>query len=395
MERKRIAIIGGGPAGLIAADALAQHGEVHLYEQGRSVGRKFLVAGQGGFNLTNSAEGETLKAMYAPPGFLDEALASFGPAELCAWLQEMGIETYVGTSGRVFPVKGTRPIDVLQAIRDRLIARGVRFHLEHAFIGFDAEVRPIIEHAGSRATVQADRVLFALGGASWSVTGSTGHWVTHFASLGLDIAPFRSSNCGINVQWPAHFIAAHAGKPLKNIRITAGDGSILGEATITKHGLEGNAIYPIVPVVREALERGEEAFIHIDLKPNSTAEHLLHKLSGSTPADYPKALRLDRVQLAMVKAVTPKERFFSPTDLVQDSKHLRIAVTGLRPIEEAISTVGGIRPADLTPAFAIARYPQLHAIGEMVDWDAPTGGYLLQGCFAMGHHAAQCILAAR
>jgi len=395
MEHKRIAIIGGGPAGLIAADALAQQGEVHLYEQGKSVGRKFLVAGQGGFNLTNSAEGEVLKAMFAPPGFLDEALASFGPAEFRAWLQEMGIETYVGTSGRVFPVKGTKPIEVLQAIRDRLIARGVLFHLEHAFIGFDAEARPIIEHAGSRATVQADHVLFALGGASWSVTGSTGSWVARFASLGLDIAPFRPSNCGINVQWPSHFIAAHAGKPLKNIRITAGDGSILGEATITEHGLEGNAIYPIVPVVREALERGEEAFIHIDLKPNNTAEQLLHKLSGSTPADYPKALRLDRAQLALVKAVTPKERFFSPTDLVQDSKHLRIAVTGLRPIEEAISTVGGIRPADLTPAFALARYPKLHAIGEMVDWDAPTGGYLLQGCFAMGHHAAQCILAER
>lgn len=377
---------------MIAADVLAPHCEVHLYEQGKSIGRKFLVAGQGGFNITNSAEGDVLKAMYTPPGFMDEALSSFGPAELRAWLLEMGIGTYVGTSGRVFPTKGIKPIEVLQAIRDRLVARGVHFHLEHAFVGFDADVRPLIANESGRIALDVDHVLFALGGASWPVTGSTGEWSAHFASLGIDVQPFRSSNCGIQVRWPAHFIAAHAGKALKNIRVTAGDRSVMGEATITEHGLEGNAIYPIVPIVREALERGEAAFIHIDLKPNNTAEQLLHKLSGSTPADYPKALHLDRPQLAMVKALTPKERFFSPADLVQDSKHLRVAVSGLRPIDEAISTVGGIRTADLTPSFALSLFPQFHAIGEMVDRDAPTGGYLLQGCFAMGHHAAQCIL---
>ncbi|HMC97851.1 MAG TPA: TIGR03862 family flavoprotein [Flavobacteriales bacterium] len=392
MERKRIAIIGGGPAGLIAADVLAPHCEVDLYDQGKSVGRKFLVAGQGGFNLTNSIEGDALKAMYAPPGIMDEAIASFGPAELRAWLLERGIGTYVGTSGRVFPTKGIKPIAVLRAIRDRLVAHGVHVHQEHAFVGFDADARPIIENESGRASVEADHVFFALGGASWPVTGSTGAWSAHFASIGIGTRPFRSSNCGINVRWPAHFIAAHAGKALKNIRITAGERTVLGEATITEHGLEGNAIYPIVPVVREALEQGGDAFIHIDLKPNNTAEQLLHKLSGSTPADYPKALHLDRPQLALVKALTPKERFFTPADLVQDSKHLRVVVTGLRPIEEAISTVGGIRTEDLTPAFAFKRYPHVHAIGEMVDWDAPTGGYLLQGCFAMGHHAAQCLL---
>lgn len=392
MERKRVAIIGSGPAGMIAADVLAPQCQVHLYEKGKSVGRKFLVAGQGGFNITNSAEGDALKAMYTPPGFMDEALASFGSAELRAWLQEMGIGTYVGTSGRVFPTKGIKPIEVLQAIRDRLVARGVHFHLENAFVGFDADARPLIENEGGRASVDADHILFALGGASWPVTGSTGDWAAHFASIGIETLPFRSSNCGIHVQWPSHFIAAHAGKALKNIRITAGERSVLGEATITGYGLEGNAIYPIVPVVRETLERGDAALIHIDLKPNNTAEQLLHKLSGSTPADYPKALHLDRPQLAMVKALTPKERFFSPIDLVQDSKHLRVYVTGLRPIDEAISTVGGIRMEDLTPAFAFNRFPHLCAIGEMVDWDAPTGGYLLQGCFAMGQHAAQCIL---
>ena len=392
MERKRIGIIGGGPAGLMAADVLAPYCDVHIYEQGKSLGRKFLVAGQGGFNLTNSAEGSALKEAYSPPGLLDEALSAFGPTELCAWLQEMGIGTYVGTSGRVFPTRGIKPIEVLQAIRERLVARGVHFHLEHAFVGFDDKARPIIDNSAGRSPVEADFFLFALGGASWPVTGSNGTWSSLFGSIGLEIAPFRSSNCGINVAWPPHFVAAHAGKPLKNIRVTSGGRSILGEATITEHGLEGNAIYPVVPAVRDALDSGSAAFVHIDLKPNNTVEQLLHKLSGSTPADYPKGLHLDRAQLAMVKAVTPKERFFSPIDLVNDTKHLRVPVTGLRPLDEAISTIGGIRTADLSSTFAFKRFPHLFAIGEMVDWDAPTGGFLLQGCFSMGHHAARSIL---
>ena len=392
MARKRIAIIGGGPAGMIAADVLAPFHDVHVYEHGRSIGRKFLVAGQGGFNLTNSAEGVDLKAMYSLIGFLDEALEAFGPNELRSWLQEIGIGTFVGSSGRVFPAKGIKPIDVLQAIRDRLIARGVHFHLEHVFDGFDEHSRPIIENGTGRSSVEAGHILFALGGASWPVTGSTGIWPALFAGLGIETAPFRSSNCGINITWPAHFIAAHAGKPLKNIRVTAGDKIVLGEITITEYGLEGNAIYPLVPVVREALQNGTDAFVYLDFKPNNTMEQLLHKLSGSTPSDYPKGLHLDRAQLAIVKAATPKERYFSPIDLVHDTKHLRLTVTGTRPLAEAISTAGGIRTEDLTSAFSFKRYPHIFAIGEMVDWDAPTGGFLLQGCFAMGHHAAKSIL---
>ncbi len=392
MERKRIAIIGGGPAGLIAADVLAPSCEVYLYEQGKTVGRKFLVAGQGGFNLTNEVESDPLKAMYAPPGFLDPALDAFGSTAMREWLRSFGIETYVGTSGRVFPTKGIKPIDVLNALRGRLIERGVHFHLEHTFVGFDPAANAIIEHAGERTSVMADATLFALGGASWPVTGSTGEWPTHFASLGFTLLPFRSSNCGVEVAWPKAFVQAHAGKPLKNIRISAGERSAFGEATITANGLEGNAVYPVVPGVRDALAANTSAELHIDLKPNNTTEQLLDKIAGKEPKNYAEALNLDRAAFALLKAFTTKERFFSPFALAQDIKDLHVPVSALRPFEEAISTVGGIRNEDLAPDFSFKRYPNLFALGEMVDWDAPTGGFLLQGCFAMGHHAAQAIL---
>ena len=392
MARKRIAVIGGGPAGLIAADVLAPYHDVAVYDQGRSVGRKFLVAGQGGFNITTSAVDEALLTKYAPAGFLDEALAAFGPTELRAWLAEMGITTYVGSSGRVFPTKGIKPIDVLNAIRERLIDRGVRFHFEHAFVGFDDRARPTVEHAGERIAIEAEHVLFALGGASWSVTGSTGAWTSHFEAIGVATRPFEPSNCGVHIAWPEELIAAHAGKALKNIRVTVGERSAIGEATITRHGLEGNAIYPVVPAVREALSSGGSPALVLDLKPNNTVEQLERKVTGRTPTEYPALLNLDRAQVALLKAFTTKEDYRSPERMAIWTKGLQLPVTGLRPLEEAISTVGGIPVSALTSGFAIKQHPHLHAIGEMVDWDAPTGGFLLQGCFAMGHHAAQCIL---
>lgn len=395
MQRKRIAIIGGGPAGLIAADVLAPAHEVHLYEQGKSVGRKFLVAGQGGFNLTNSVDGEELAAQYAPSGFLQAALQGFGSAALRSWLQELGIDTYVGTSGRVFPVKGIKPIDVLNAIRARLIERVVTFHLEHTFVGFDAQERILIEHGDTRAALDADLTLFALGGASWPVTGSAGTWTVHFAQLGVDVLPFQASNCGVEIAWPMELAHAHAGKPLKNVRIHAGERSSFGEATITVHGLEGNAIYPVVFALREALNNTGSAVLRIDLKPNNTTEELLDRIAGKAPKNYAEALRLDRPAFALLKAFTTKERFLSPFALAQDMKDLRLPVRALRPIDEAISTVGGIPTSALSPDFSLKRHPRIFTIGEMVDWDAPTGGFLLQGCFAMGHHAAQAILSQR
>lgn len=384
-----VAILGGGAAGLIAADLLAPTHEVHLYEQGRTLGRKFLVAGEGGLNISNSAEGEELMAHYTPADRMREAIEAFGPVELRAWLKDLGIPTFVGSSGRVFPERGIKPAEVLKAIVDRIKQKGVIIHTENRFVGFDDEVRPIVEHAGKRTVIDAKQVLFALGGASWPKTGSTGAWAEHFESIGVRMVPFRASNCGVEVDL-SDAVLVHAGKPLKNIAVRCGDTSVRGEIMITEYGLEGNAIYPIVPAVRNALDAGAAEII-IDLKPDLTAEQIDGKLRDAAWKERMAALRLDRPSVAMLKTFTPVDRFLDGRTLAQDVKHVHVPIRALRPIEEAISTVGGIALEDVNEDFSLKAHPNLFVAGEMLDWDAPTGGFLLQGAFSTGRAAAKGI----
>ena len=387
MARPHVAIIGGGPAGLMAADAASAWADVVLYEANKAVGRKFLVAGQGGFNITNSVGGADLKAHYTPPGFLDAALDDLGSGALRAWLADIGIKTHVGSSGRVFPLRGTKPVTVLQAILARLAARDVVLRTEHRFTGFTADARPILDHHGTTITPEADHYVFALGGASWPVTGSTGGWLDAFQQLGVRTAPFGASNCGVHIPWPANVMQPHAGKPLKNIAVSAGGHTVRGEATITAHGLEGNAVYPVVPALRAGLATAGRATLTVDLRPDLSVQQLLGRLVHVPRKEFVAALHLDRPTAALVKAHTTQEDFFDPLGLAQAIKALPLSVTALRPIEEAISSVGGIAPGELDARFALRRHPHLFVIGEMVDWDAPTGGFLLQGCFAMGRYA--------
>ncbi|MBP6642204.1 MAG: TIGR03862 family flavoprotein [Flavobacteriales bacterium] len=382
-----VAIIGGGPAGMIAADRLADTCEVHLYEQGRTLGRKFLVAGEGGLNITNSAE--DFLQHFTPSDRMRDAVREFDPAALRTWLSELGIPTYVGSSGRVFPERGIKPAEVLKAIMERLKKKGVHIHMQHSFVGFDEKVRPVFEHQGSRISVDADRTLFALGGASWAKTGSTGEWLAHFESIGLRTVPFQASNCGVEVDLP-EAMSVHAGKPLKNISITVGERTIRGEATITEYGLEGNAIYPIVPLIRAQLQNGGTAELILDLKPDSTLDELRAKYQDSSWNERMAALNMDRASVALVKAFTPKERYLAGY-LAEDIKALRLSISKLRPIEEAISTVGGIAMEEVAEDFSLIKHPHLYVAGEMLDWDAPTGGFLLQGAFSTGYAAAQAI----
>ncbi len=393
--RKQIAIIGGGPAAMMAADVLSPHHDVHIYEKEKGVGQKFLVAGKGGFNITNSLQGNELTRKYTPENFLKEALTDFDSGAVREWLLQLGIPTFVGSSGRVFPEKGILPADILKKIKKKLTSQGVEFHLKHAFTGFDDKKNVMMKNGRKKVVVEADYYIFALGGASWPITGSTGEWSEIFNSAGINTIPFQSSNCGIHIDWPENIITNHAGKPLKNIAVSINNTFEKGEALITDYGLEGNVIYPLIPEIRKILNANEPVQIILDLKPFNTAEQLLQKVQGKTSTktkNYAEIFNLNSTQLAIIKAFTSKETFLSPELFAQSLKHIVLPVASLRPVAEAISTVGGIDLEEMNPDFSFKKLPGCFAIGEMLDWDAPTGGYLLQGSFSMGHWVGKNIL---
>lgn len=390
---KKVAIIGGGASSLIIADFLASSFDVVIYEKEKSIGRKFLVAGKGGFNLTNEAKGENLTKKYTPFNFLDNALNQFDSSKTRAWLNGLGIPTFIGSSGRIFPNKETKPIEVLEAIRTNILKKNAKILTHHTFIAFDEKQRPIIKHNDTEFSVDADVFVFALGGASWARTGSDGKWRKQFEQMGINCLPFQSSNCGIDIEWNKDFAQHHTGKPLKNITITVNNSTIKGEALITSYGLEGNAIYPSVPLIRQELNRKEIPMISIDFKPNNSLEQLQAKISKTTKTkDYEKLFNLNKVEFALLKGYTTKSEFIDPNTFTKKLKSLQIPIKGLRPIDEAISTVGGVAIESLNSDFSLKKIPNYFIAGEMINWDTPTGGYLLQGCFSIGHLVAQSIL---
>jgi len=394
MPRLKIAILGAGPAGLMAALTLGKDHEVHIYDKERKIGQKFLVAGKGGLNITNSAPLQDLTRKYAPPGFLDSCLSRFDNLAFRQWLMERGIPTYVGTSGKVFPQKGLKARDVLQMMRDQLILQGVTFFMEHEFIAFNSLMKPVVRNEGNEITLDYSFYIFAFGGSSWPLTGSNGKWRNIFESSGIPTMPFEPSNCGIEIPWPSSIKEFHTGKPLKNISASIGEKESKGEALITREGLEGNAIYPLIPEVRRLLSSGQTCKIILDLKPFNSEDQLLAKVknTGTAKKSLNEIFKLDPVQWALLKAFTSREDYLDSTLLVRKMKQLPIPVASLRPIEEAISTVGGVAISNLNMDFSLKKHPEIFTIGEMVDWDAPTGGFLLQACFSMGYSAAQSIL---
>jgi len=394
LNQKNIAIIGGGPSAMIAADILSQSFNLTIYEKNSGLGNKFLVAGKGGFNLTNSLSGIELAEKYTPKEFMQDAIIAFDSNALREWYSNLGIETFVGTSGRVFPKKGIKPVEVLNKIKDKLNSQNVKIEYEHEFVGFNENQNVKIIFKGEAKTIVADYYIFALGGASWSITGSDGKWKKYFEEIGVNIIPFESSNCGVNIKWDNHIVENHAGKPLKNISVSLGGTTLKGEAVITDYGLEGNVIYPQIPKVRELLKIQSKAEIVIDFKPDNTFEDLLKKVNSkkTTTKDYGKIFNLKREQLALIKSYSTKEEYLSIELFIKKIKSLSIQVESLRDIEESISTVGGIDTQELNSDFSLKKYPKIFCIGEMVDWDAPTGGFLLQGAFSMGYYVGKSIL---
>jgi uncharacterized flavoprotein (TIGR03862 family) len=394
-EKSDVLIVGGGPAGLRAAEIVSAAGRrTILAEHKASVGRKFLVAGRGGLNLTHSEAAEGFPARYQDvTGRWEKLLAGFSPDDLRAWAKELGIETFVGTSGRVFPTtKQAAPL--LRRWIARLREQGVSFRARHELAGFQRSANgkwtvALTTPTGTKE-IEARAVIFALGGASWPQTGSDGVWVKFFTDAGICVTPLQPANCGYEVEWPAEFLAEAEGLPLKNIVVRAGGESVAGELLVTKYGLEGGAIYQLGCVLR-ALKRPE---IIVDLKPSLRVEELAAKLGPAKPAHLldqaARAWRLGAVAIALLRLAGP---FASAAKLATMARNYPIALRGPRPIDEAISTAGGVSWDELDDQLMIRSHPGLFCAGEMIDWDAPTGGYLLQGCFSTATCAAHGALA--
>lgn len=394
----QIAIIGGGPAGLMAAEVLLEHGaQVALYEAMPSPGRKFLVAGKGGLNLTHSEPREDFLSRYgARRPQIEPLLENFGQDELRAWARELGIETFVGTSGRVFPAD-MKAAPLLRAWLKRLQVNGLQIHTRHKWVGWEKDNSLRFETPDGEKIVKADAVILALGGGSRPELGSDGGWILQLTERGVDVAPLKPANCGFDVNWTAHFRDKFEGQPLKSIAVTFKGQRKLGEFIITKNGVEGNLIYALSAQLRDEIEIAGSAKIELDLIPDWSEETLIEKLSRprgsrSISSHLKRTVKLTGVKSGLLWEFVSKEDFLDPKKLAAAIKALPIPLVAPRPLEEAISSAGGVTFESLDEKLMLRAMPGLFCAGEMLDWEAPTGGYLLAACFASGRAAGFGVL---
>ena len=379
MEHIDCAIIGGGPAGLIAAERLAAAGRtVTVFDRMPSVGRKFLLAGRGGLNLTHSEPLDRFLGRYGPAAsWLAPAIAAFDPAALRAWSSELGQATFVGTSGRVFPA-AFKATPLLRSWLGHLLALGVHFRPAHRWIGWTADGALRFAAGTGPLEISPQATLLALGGASWPRLGADGAWTTVLRNAGLTVTPLRPDNCGVLVAWSDSFRDRFAGQPLKRVEAQVGEHTVRGETVITAAGLEGGVIYALGRPIREAVERAGEARLQLDLRPDVDASELRRRMGGPGVS---RANAWRRAGLSPASAGLLRE-------IDGDPKACALTITGLAPLERAISTAGGLAADAVDARLMLRRMPGVFAAGEMLDWSAPTGGYLLQACFATGWHAA-------
>lgn len=403
-EHRSVAIIGGGPAGLMAAEVLSQAGvKVNLYDAMPSVGRKFLMAGKGGMNITHSEPFDSFLSRYGSRlAYIKPMLDVFGAEALRAWLKDLGIDTFVGSSGKVFPVD-MKAAPLLRAWLHRLRVDGVSFFMRHRWLGWgDDKTLRFLTPEGER-TVSADAVVLALGGASWARLGSTGAWAPLLVRQGVAVEPLRPSNCGFDVGWSEFFAGRFAGQPLKPVQasFTDSDGAEFcqaGELIVTASGVEGSLIYKMSALLREQIAATGTALIHLDLAPGKDKQFLIDRLSKprgkNTMANHlRKQIGIDGVKAGLLREILPKADFDDPLRLCEAIKALPVKLLGARPIDEAISSAGGVAFEALDQRLMIRSMPGVFCAGEMLDWEAPTGGYLLSACFAGGRVAGLGALA--
>jgi uncharacterized flavoprotein (TIGR03862 family) len=391
-----VAIVGGGPAGLLAAQRLAEAGyRVWVFEQKATVGRKFLVAGHGGFNLTNGEDAAAFAGRYgAAQAFFAQILAYFSPTDLRRWAADLGIATFLGSSGRVFPEAQHKPADLLRAWLRRLGELGVEIHTRHRWLGFAGAtgLRLRNEASGEELTVEPAATVLALGGASWPQTGSDGHWTQLLAEIGVHCQPFEPSNCGAEVAWSAFFKEKVGRAPLKNIALSCGGHTLRGEIMLTDYGAEGTPVYALTPALRAALAPGAPALLYLNLKPDLPPAEVRRRVARRKAGESLPAFLNSAFSLKNPVPTLLRELANSTSDLADSLLALPIPVVGLRPLAEAISTAGGVPFTEVDENLMLRRRPGTYLAGEMLDWEAPTGGYLLQGCLSTGAWVARAII---
>ena len=403
--RSRVAVIGGGPAGLMAAETLAGSGvDVTVFDAMPSVGRKFLLAGRGGLNLTHSEAADTFLTRYGERrDTLAPMLAAFGPQALREWAHGLGVETFIGSSGRVFP-REMKAAPLLRAWLARLRAAGVHFAVRHRWLGWAGSGTTLRFAApGGERTVAADAVVLALGGGSWARLGSDGAWVAPLRAAGVDVATLQPANCGFDIGWSAHFAERFRGQPLKSVaaRVTDAGGRVhqrAGEALISATGIEGGLIYALSAVLRDTLRAQGSVTLHLDLAPGRSLERLAAELSRprgrrSLASHLQSQAGIKGVKTGLLHECLGKADFDDPARLAAAIKALPLRLAAPRPLDEAISSAGGVRFEALDAKLMLQAVPGVFCAGEMLDWEAPTGGYLLTACFASGAAAGRGVRA--
>jgi uncharacterized flavoprotein (TIGR03862 family) len=395
---KSVVIIGGGPAGLMAAEVISARGvQVEVYDAMPSVGRKFLMAGKSGLNITHSDPFEVFVSRYGKRrAQIEPLLKKFGADELRQWVHGFGIETFIGTSGRVFPV-GMKASPLLRAWLRKLDAAGVEFHMRHKWVGWDEGKSLKFVTPDGEKTVHADAVVLALGGGSWSRLGSDGAWVPWLEQAGARVEALRPSNCGFDVAWSEHFRERFDGHPVKSVILSFGEFRQQGEFIITKEGVEGGLIYTASAMMRDEIEANGKAVMYLDLKPDRTLEWLKEKLARprgkrSLATYLEKSLGIHGVKAGLLREFVSKEDFMNAERLAELIKALPVLLVAPRPLDEAISSAGGVTFESLDEHLMLRSTPGIFCAGEMLDWEAPTGGYLLTACFSSGYAAGNGVL---